>query len=209
MQIMQPDRRAVLAGLSLLAASLPGFAFAQSGEVDAEAILNDPEAPVAGNPAGDVTIVAFLDYNCPYCRTSAPDLARIVKEDGKIRLVYKEWPVITESSVYAAQLALAAAHQGAYQRVHDALMASKGRLSKEQISAVIGKAGIDLTRLQADLDTHADKITAQLRRNMAQADSLGLQGTPTYLVGPFRTSTLNYAGFKQVVADARKKQAAQ
>ena len=65
-----------------------------------------------------------------------------------------------------------------------------------------------MNRLQADLDANAEKITAQLRRNLAQADSLGLQGTPTYLVGPFRTSTLDYKGFKQVVADARGKQAA-
>lgn len=205
---MHHDRRTILAGLAGLAAMAPRHALAQTGEIDAEAILNDPEAPVAGNPKGDVTIIAFLDYNCPFCRTSAPDLARIVKEDGRIRLVYKDWPVITESSVYAAQLALAAARQGAYQRVHDALMAAKGRLSREQISAVVKTTGIDMARLQADLDAHAEPILALLRRNMAQAESLGLQGTPTYLIGPFRTSTQNYAGFRQVVADARKKQAA-
>jgi len=205
---MHHDRRTVLAGLASIAAA-PGLAWAQSGEIDAEAILNDPEAPVAGNPKGDVTIVAFLDYNCPFCRKSAPDLARIVKEDGQIRLVYKDWPVITESSVYAAQLALAAARQGAYQRVHDALMGAKGRLSREQITTVVKAADIDMVRLQADLDAHSGTILALLRRNMAQAESLGLQGTPTYLIGPFRTSTQNYAGFKQVVADARKKQAAQ
>jgi len=182
---------------------------AEENKIDVEAILNDPEAPISGNRNGDVTIVAFLDYNCPYCKISAPDLARIVKEDGKIRLVYKDWPVIAETSVYAAQLALAAAYQGAYERAHHALMATKGRLNKAQISAAIQGAGIDMTRLQADLDANGDKITALLRRNLAQADSLGLQGTPTYLVGPFRTSTLDYKGFKQVVADARAKPVSQ
>jgi protein-disulfide isomerase len=207
---MLHDRRTILLGLSLLAAALPGSALAEASKIDVEAILNDPEAPVAGNRDGDVTIVAFLDYNCPYCKKAAPDLARIVKEDGKIRLVYKDWPVIAETSVYAAQLALAATYQGAYERAHHALMAAKGRLSKAQISAAIqGGAGIDMTRLQADLDANGDKITALLRRNMAQADSLGLQGTPTYLVGPFRTSTLDYKGFKRVVADARAKPASQ
>jgi len=207
---MSHDRRAILAGIPLILAGMSGFAHAQSApKIDVEGILNDPEAPVSGNPKGDVTIVAFLDYNCPFCKKSAPDLARIVQEDGKIRLVYKDWPVIAETSVYAAQLALAAANQGAYQRAHDALMATKGRLSKEQVSAAIKGAGIDLERLQADLDSHGAAITALLKRNMAQADSLGLQGTPTYLVGPFRTSTLDYKGFKQVVADARGKQAGQ
>lgn len=207
---MLHDRRAILAGMPLLAIGLPGLAAAQSApQIDVEAILNDPEAPVSGNPKGDVTIVAFLDYNCPFCKKSAPDLARVVKEDGKIRLVYKDWPVIAETSVYAAQLALAAAYQDGYQRAHDALMATKGRLSKEQISAALKGAGLDLTRLQADLDANGEKILALLKRNMAQADSLGLQGTPTYLVGPFRTSTLDYKGFKQVVADARGKQAGQ
>lgn len=158
---------------------------------------------------GNVTIVAFLDYNCPFCKKAAPDLARVVREDGQIRLVYKDWPVIAETSVYAAQLALAAAYQGAYAKAHDALMATKGRLSREQIAAALKGAGIDLARLEADVNGKAAQITALLQRNMAQADSLGLQGTPTYLIGPFRTSTQDYAGFKQVVADARKKQGSQ
>ncbi len=208
MRAMNHDRRTIIAALALAGAALPVIAQAQgTSRIDAEAILNDPDAPVGGNPRGDVTIVAFLDYNCPYCKASAPALARIVREDGKIRLVYKDWPVIAETSVYAAQLALAAAYQGRYQQAHDALMATKGRLSREQISAAIKSAGIDLDRLQADLDANRDKIAALLRRTMTQADSLGLQGTPTYLVGPFRTSTLDYAGFKQAVSDARRKQA--
>lgn len=206
---MQQDRRTIISGLALLLAATPGLALAQGRDPDVEAILNDPEAPVSGNPKGNVTIVAFLDYNCPFCKKAAPDLARVVREDGQIRLVYKDWPVIAETSVYAAQLALAAAYQGAYAKAHDALMATKGRLSREQIAAALKGAGIDLARLEADVNGKAAQITALLQRNMAQADSLGLQGTPTYLIGPFRTSTQDYAGFKQVVADARKKQGSQ
>ena len=207
---MQIDRRILTLGLAGLALSLPLRAWAQAGEVDVEAILNDPEAPVSGNPKGDVTIVAYLDYNCPFCKKASPDLARVVREDGKIRLVYKDWPVITESSVYAAQLALAAAYQGAYERVNRALMAAPGRrLKQEQFLAAVKASGVDMARLQSDLAVNSDKITALLRRNMAQAESLGIQGTPTYLVGPFRTSTQDYAGFKQGVADARKQQASQ
>ncbi|KPF64185.1 disulfide bond formation protein DsbA [Bosea sp. AAP35] len=203
---MQQDRRRIIAGLAVLLAAAPGLALGQGSEIDVEAILNDPEAPASGNPKGDVTIVAFLDYNCPFCKKAAPDLARLVKEDGRIRLVYKDWPVIAETSVYAAQLALAAAYQGAYAKAHDALMATRGRLGREQIGAAVKAAGIDMARLETDLNARSASITALLRRNMAQAESLGLQGTPTYLIGPFRTSTQDYAGFKQVVADARKKQ---
>ncbi len=206
---MQQDRRTIITGLALLLVAAPGLAQAQGKGIDVEAILSDSEAPVSGNPKGNVTIVAFLDYNCPYCKKAAPDLARLVREDGQIRLVYKDWPVIAETSVYAAQLALAAAYQGAYAKAHDALMATKGRLGREQITAALKGAGIDMARLEADVNGNAAKITALLRRNMAQAESLGLQGTPTYLIGPFRTSTQDYAGFRQVVADARKKQASQ
>ena len=189
--------------VALLAGGLALGALAQATKADEDAILRDQDAPVAGNPAGDVTVVAFLDYDCPYCKVAAPDLARIVKEDGNIRLVYKDWPVIAKLSVYAAQLALAAKHQGRYQQTHDALMATKGRLGRDQVSAALRAGSVDLERLQADLDAHGEEIQALLRRTMAQADVLGLQSTPTYLVGPFQTSTLDYQGFKQVVADAR------
>lgn len=68
--------------------------------VDVKAVLHDPDAPEGGSPKGDVTIVAFTDYNCPYCKKAAPDLKRIVAEDGKVRLVYKDWPILTKASVY-------------------------------------------------------------------------------------------------------------
>ncbi|MGI6855926.1 DsbA family protein [Mesorhizobium sp. 1B3] len=192
-----------LAGVSLLAAAGPAL----SQEVDVDAILNDPEAPTAGNPKGDVTIVAFLDYNCPYCRKTAPDLERIVKTDGKIRLVYKDWPILSESSVHGAQLALGAKYQGRYGAAHKALMSIKSRgTTAEEMQAAIKKAGIDMARLKADLTTHGTKISALLKRNLAQAEALGINGTPAYLIGPFRTTTLDYEGFKQVVADARAAQ---
>ena len=210
------NRRTLLthfaAASGLLATGLPvliGATAAWADDTDTNAILNDPEAPTAGNPKGDVTIVAFLDYNCPYCKKSAPDLDRIVKTDGRIRLVYKDWPILGEASVYGAQLAVAAHYQGKYDAVHHALMGITGRrTTKETMLAAVKASSVDMTRLQADLDAKADAITTLLRRNLAQADAIGLQGTPGYLVGPFQTSALDYTGFKQVVADARAKQAA-
>jgi protein-disulfide isomerase len=128
-----------------------------------------------------------------------------VAEDGHIRLVYKDWPILTKASVYGAQLALAAKYQGKYNAVHAALMSIPGtKIPEDQMLAAIQKAGVDMKKLDADLKAHGDEIMGLLRQNLAQADSLGLQGTPAYIVGHFKvTSALTYEGFKHVVADAR------
>jgi len=178
---------------------------AQDADTSANSILNDPAAPVAGNPKGDLTIVTFFDYNCPFCKKAEPALEKVVAEDGHIRVVYKDWPILTKASVYGAQLALAAKYQGKYDAVHAALMSIPGaKIPEDQMLAAIRKSGVDMNRLDADLKAHADEITALLRRNLTQADALELQGTPAYLVGHFKvTSALTYEGFKRAVSDAR------
>ena len=178
---------------------------AQDADVSEAAILNDPAAPVAGNPKGDLTVVTFFDYNCPFCKKAEPSLERLVKEDGHIRLVYKDWPILTKPSVYGAQLALAAKYQDKYDAVHGALMAIPGpKIPEDQMLEAVRASGVDMNRLDGDLKTHADEISELLKRNLAQADSLGLQGTPAYLVGHFKvTSALTYDGFKRAVAEAR------
>lgn len=178
-------------------------------DVSREAILFDPEAPTTGNAKGDLTIVVFFDYNCPFCKQSEPELMRLVKADGKIRLVYKDWPILTPASIKGAQWALAAKYQGRYDAAHLAMMAIPGpRIPAEQMREAIARSGVDMDRLDADLEAHGDEITRLLRRNLAQADSLGLQGTPGYIVGQYRvTSALNYEGFKRVAADARARAA--
>lgn len=201
-----------LAALAFLPAALAlaGGRPALAQGVDVDAILRDPDAPTAGNPQGDVTIVAFLDYNCPFCKKSAPDLARIVAEDGHIRLVYKDWPILTEASVYGAKLALAAKFQEKYEVVHAALMGIPGRkIPQEQMLQAVKASGVDMGRLEMDAQLHGAEIIALLKRTNAQAESLGLQGTPAYLVGPLLASTLDYASFKRAVAEARRRQAAE
>ncbi|MGH1571093.1 DsbA family protein [Methylobacterium sp. P31] len=206
------DRRILLALLpavalapTLLSPLGASQAFAEG--IDANAILNDPEAPVSGNPKGDLTIVAFLDYNCPFCKKSEPDLLRLVKSDGRIRLVHKDWPILGDASVYGAQLALAAKYQGRYDAVHRALMAIPGRkIPNERMLAAVSASGVDMARLEADRKAHQDEIAALLQRNLDQADALGLQGTPVFLIGPLKVAAaLDYDGFKQAVAQARAK----
>jgi protein-disulfide isomerase len=178
---------------------------AQDKGLSVDAILNDPQAPVGGNAQGDVTIVAFLDYNCPFCKKSAPDLEKIVKADGKIRLVYKDWPILTPASFHGAQLALAAKYQGKYEEAHHALMGIPGmRIGKEKMTEAVQKAGVDMERLKEDLKRHAAEIQSLIQRNLDQADALGLTGTPVYLIGPFKASgALTYEQFRQAVEAAR------
>lgn len=178
--------------------------------VDVDAILHDPDAPETGNPKGDVTIVSYFDYNCPFCKKAEPDLEKVVRSDGKIRLVYKDWPILTEASVYGAQIALGAKYQNKYQAAHDAMMAIPGRgISKEQMRAAVEAAGVDMARLQSDLNGHGDAITALLRRTLSQAEAMGLQGTPVYLVGPYKVAAaLDADAFRKVVAQARGRQSA-
>jgi protein-disulfide isomerase len=180
-------------------------ALAQDKGISVDAILNHQQAPVGGNPEGDVTIVAFLDYNCPFCKQSAPDLEKLVKDDGGIRLVYKDWPILTPASFHGAQLALAAKHQGKYEQVHHALMAIPGRrISKDTMTEAVLKSGVDMERLNADLKRHGAEIQSLIQRNLDQAEALGLSGTPVYLIGPFKASaTLSYEQFRKAVGDAR------
>jgi len=196
---------ALALGISLALAPLSAPAVAQDKAISLDAILNDPQAPVGGNSKGDVTIVAFLDYNCPFCKKSAPDLEKLVKTDGKIRLVYKDWPILTPASIHGAQLALAAKHQGKYEQVHHALMGIPGmRISKEKMTEAVQKSGVDMERLNTDLKQHGAEIQALIQRNLDQADALGLTGTPVYLIGPFKASgALDYEQFRQAVSQAR------
>ncbi|ACA14719.1 DSBA oxidoreductase [Methylobacterium sp. 4-46] len=206
------DRRTLLALLPAVAlapvlSSPPGAAQAVAEGIDANAILNDPEAPVSGNPKGDLTIVAFLDYNCPFCKKSEPDLIRLVKSDGRIRLVHKDWPILGDASVYGAQLALAAKYQGRYDAVHRALMAIPGRkIPKERMLEVVSASGVDMARLEEDRKARQGEMAALLQRNLDQADALGLQGTPVFLIGPLKVAAaLDYDGFKEAATQARAK----
>ncbi|WP_131836452.1 DsbA family protein [Ancylobacter aquaticus] len=211
-------RRALLltAAGAMLGASLPAIAATPdvsppagaAKPLDVDALLHDPQTPTFGNAKGDVTIVAFFDYNCGYCRKSLPELERLVNEDGKIRLVYKDWPILAESSVVAAQLALAANYQDKYVLAHKTLMNLPGKSSTERMSEALADAGIDRAKLAKDLKAHAGDIGALLKRNNEQAEALGLPGTPVYLVGPFKVAAaLDYQGFKDVVDDARARAA--
>jgi protein-disulfide isomerase len=144
-------------------------------------LLSDPATPVGGNPAGDVAIVEFFDYRCPYCKAMAPDLAKALADDGKVRLVYKEFPILSPTSVVAAKAALAARLQNKYVAFHDRLMSLKGTLDESQIYSVAADAGLDVARLKADMAR--PEIAEAIARNYKLADKLDIQGTPAFIIG--------------------------
>ena len=115
-------------------------------------LLKDATNPVGGNPKGDVTIVEFFDYRCPYCKAVQPDLQKAVSTDGNVRLVYKEFPILGPESIVASRAALAAMAQGKYQPFHDKLIAFKGNLDDAAIYSLAAEAGLDVRRLKADME---------------------------------------------------------
>jgi protein-disulfide isomerase len=209
-----PTRRQALGVLGLGAIMFgvdiaPGSALGQSDAADnvlsESAVLRDPEIPVAGNADGDITIVEYFDYNCPYCRKLEPELRQVVQDDGKVKLVYKDWPVLGPVSTAAARLALATKYQDKYVAAHDALMGSASRLTEPRIRELLSNAGIDVDRAAKDLETNAKAIDAILARNNDQATAFGFKGTPSFIIGKFRVpGALTMAQFDQAIADARK-----
>jgi len=203
---LTPSRRdalALLGGAAVLGV-LPRAARAQAEPSEA-AVLRDPDNPVLGNPDGDITIVEWFDFNCPYCRRLEPELRQVVQDDGKVRLVLKDWPILGPVSVVAARVALACKYQNKYERAHDAMIGVSSRLTEPRIYELIKGAGVDVDRARKDLDANAKAIEAMLARNNETAEGLGFRGTPSFIVGKFRVpGVLSMDEFEQVIADARK-----
>jgi protein-disulfide isomerase len=166
-------------------------------------IFDDPATPVGGNPRGDVTIVEFFDYRCPYCKQVVPALQTLLKEDGKLRFIYKEMPVLGPQSVAAAHAALAAQRQGKYEAFHNAMMATKGQMAEDTVYKVAGSVGLDVDRLKQDMA--APEIDRALKANLALADALNIRGTPGFIIGNrIVPGALDLDTLKNMVADARK-----
>ncbi len=168
-------------------------------------VLRDPDIPVVGNPDGDVTIVEWFDYNCPYCRKLEPELRQVVQDDGKVRLIWKDWPILGPTSVVATRMALATRYQDKFVKAHEAMMGVSSKLTEPRIKELLSGAGVDMDRLTSDLATNAKAIDAVIKRNKAQAEAFGFDGTPSFIVGKFRVpGILTMEEFGQVIADARK-----
>jgi protein-disulfide isomerase len=167
-------------------------------------VYDDPQSPVAGNPNGNVTLVEFFDYRCPYCKQVEPSLEKLVGEDHQLKFVFKEFPVLGPDSEVAARVALAAKKQGKYDAFHRAMMNTAGHIDETAIYKVAASVGLDMDRLKQDMAS--PDIEKELKANLDLGKTLDLDGTPSFIVGTtIVPGAISAADLKQLVADARKK----
>jgi protein-disulfide isomerase len=144
-------------------------------------LLHDAGDPVGGNPDATLTVVEFFDYHCPYCKAVAPEFLSTVQSDGNLRVVFKEFPILGDSSVFAAKVALAAEKQGKYIDMHRALMALKGDLSEDAVYGAAKAQGLDVDKLKQDVA--APDIEERITKTYDLARALGIHGTPAFIIG--------------------------
>jgi len=167
-------------------------------------LYDDPDTPVAGNPRGDVSIVEFFDYRCPYCKQVEPSLERLLRDDRNLRFLYKEFPVLGPESLTAAKAALAARKQGKYAALHQALMALKGHITDAMVLQTAGSVGLDLERLKRDMQ--APEIDRILKANNELAEALDIRGTPGFVIGDeIVPGAVSLEHLKQLIDTARHK----
>jgi len=166
-------------------------------------LFDSPDDLVQGNPQGDVALVEFFDYRCPYCKQVEPSLDAMLQEDGKLRIVYKEFPILGEASVYATRVALAAKKQGKYAEFHRAMMATKGDIGDATVLNVATSLGLDIAKIKADMN--APEVEKLIDANYALADALNIQGTPAIIIGDtLIPGAVDLDTLRKDIADARK-----
>lgn len=154
---------------------------AQVLAVERDTLERDPNAPVLGNPDGDVTVVEFFDYNCPYCRRVKPEMEALLAADPNVRVVYREWPILGEGSVFAARAALASRNQGKYDEFHWALMGLNGRAEESSVIRAAQEIGMDIAQLRRDMN--APEIEEHIQTSMRLSRAIGFSGTPSFVIG--------------------------
>ncbi len=150
------------------------------GELHA-ALYEDENAPILGNPDGDVTVIEFFDYNCPYCKQAYGEVNALLEADPNVRLVFREWPILGEGSLYATKAALASRAQGKYEEFHDALMQERARKDEAVVLRLAREVGLDIDRLQADMES--DEVKDHIAQSSELAQKLGFTGTPSFVIG--------------------------
>jgi protein-disulfide isomerase len=170
-------------------------------------LFNSPHQVVLGNPQGNVTMVEFFDYNCAFCKRALPDMLTLLKSDSEIKFVLKEFPVLGEGSVEAAHVAVAARMQDStgkkYIEFHQRLLGGRGPADKARALAVAKEVGFDMARIEKDMDS--DEVKTTIDEDMKLAEELGVNGTPSYVVGDeVLVGAVGLDALKEKVAAERK-----
>ncbi len=173
---------------------------------NSETIFNSPRGVMLGNKDGDVTFVEFFDYNCGYCKRAMADMLDLMKTDPKLKVVLKEFPVLSQGSVEAAQVAVAVRMQDStgkkYLDFHQKLLGGRGQADKARAMAAAKEAGLDIARLEKDLAS--PEVKATLAENMKLAEDMGMNGTPSYVIGKqIVVGAIGLDGLKEKIGVAR------
>jgi protein-disulfide isomerase len=195
---------AALVAFPALAERVPAPADDATTEEARRFFTEDPDAPMIAPKDYDVTIVEYTDFQCPACRATHQPLKQLLAKDKKVRVIFRDWPGFGAASSKAALIATASKYQGKYVAVHDALMTTPLPLTDAKIEAAVKKAGADWAQVQKDIVAHSEDIEDLLARNDEQAQLLGLDGTPGFIIG----STQSFGGMtltelQESVAEAR------
>jgi protein-disulfide isomerase len=166
-------------------------------------VYRDAASPVGGNPKGNVTLVEFFDYNCPYCRQMTSIMIEAEKADPQLRIVYKEFPILGPNSLLAAKAALAADRQGKYVAFHRALYQTRGSIDGGKVLEAAKTVGLDVDRLKTDMQD--PKISSQLDKNIELARALNINGTPGFVIGEaIFASATDLKTLQRLIEQARK-----
>lgn len=176
---------------------------------NAKDLFNNPASPVLGNPNGNVTVIEFMDYQCPHCKDMGPVIQSLTQSDSNLRIIIKELPIFGPTSEYAAKAALAAQKQGKYKEFHYALMKDQNPLNKDEVMKIAKEVGLDTNKLAQDIEDPV--IAQQLKDNYTLAQKLGLMGTPAFIIGTrpgektaFIPGTTSPQNLQQVITQMRK-----
>jgi protein-disulfide isomerase len=165
-------------------------------------LLNDPDSPVSGNLEGDVTVVEFFDYRCGYCKRVAGTVTQLQQDDPNVRVVYKDYPILGETSELASRAALASKVQGKHLAFHEALLASEEELTQETIVVLATAVGLDTDKLHRDMESPS--IQTIIERNRTLARELGINGTPGFIIGTeLVPGTLELKDLKNLIRQVR------
>ncbi len=168
-------------------------------------VFQDQDSPVGGNPNGNVTLVEFFDYNCPYCRTMAPLMEKAEASDPQLRIVYKEFPILSAGSVFAAKAALAANRQGKYVAFHRALYQGRGQVDEAKVLEVARTLDLNVARMKAGMQDAA--IERMLETNNKLAQALHITGTPGFVAGDeVWTGATDFNGLQALISKGREAQ---
>ncbi|MEM6665475.1 MAG: DsbA family protein [Pseudomonadota bacterium] len=168
----------------------------------ADDLARQPDALIAGNPDGDVTLVEFFDYNCGFCKRAHGDLKNLIESDPNLRVVLKEWPFLGPESIEAARVSLAVSRQGNYFAFHDALLTGPGVADETRALQLAEALGYDMDQVRADMEDPA--IMGRLEQNMQLGQAIGVNGTPAYVIGnDLLLGAMGFGALQEAVQNAR------